>query len=248
MNPIWQIKLFGKLQVESSWHTITHFRTEKTGSILAYLAYYRQRPHLREKLVDLFWPDASLAAGRNSLRVALNSLRRQLETPATPAETILLSNRTDVQLNPVLCHVDSAEFEIALDEAGKANSLDRRMVYLSKAVHLYQGELLADYYDDWVENERKRLADRYLEALHRLSEDLLKIGEFHQALNYAHRALHADPLCEDSHCYLIRLYVAVGRPAAASNQYQALERLLEENLSCRPSHKTRALFKNLLAS
>jgi DNA-binding SARP family transcriptional activator len=54
-----------------------------------------------------------------------------------------------------------------------------------------------------------------------------------------------DPLREEAHHDLIRLYAAAGQPAAALRQYQELERLPKEQLETTPSTATRAFARQL---
>ena len=51
--------------------TVTRFRSQKTDALFAYLALYRDRPHTREELITLLWPDADPEAARVNLRSAL---------------------------------------------------------------------------------------------------------------------------------------------------------------------------------
>lgn len=67
----WRIELFGGLRAVRADCVVTRFRTRKTGALPAYLAYFRERPHPREKLIDLFWPEAEPLEGRHSLSMAL---------------------------------------------------------------------------------------------------------------------------------------------------------------------------------
>ncbi len=84
MNQPWYIQLFGTLRARQEDRIITRFRTQKTGALLAYLAYFRGRSHTRETLIELFWPDTELDSGRHSLSLALSSLRSLLEPPGVP--------------------------------------------------------------------------------------------------------------------------------------------------------------------
>src|SRR5437762_348334 len=52
---------------------------KKAQALLAFLALSPGRAHSRERLIALFWPDASEADGRNSLRVTLSALRSALD-------------------------------------------------------------------------------------------------------------------------------------------------------------------------
>ena len=60
----WRVQLFGKLRAQYQDVVVSRFRTQKTGALLAYLAFYRQRAHPREALIELCWPDAEIESGR----------------------------------------------------------------------------------------------------------------------------------------------------------------------------------------
>src|SRR5438094_1763433 len=136
-----RIELFGGLRVEINGRLITRFQTQKTAVLLAYLAFYPQRAHPREELVDLLWPEDVSDAARHRLRMALSSLRRQLEPPGPLAGALIVANRASVQLNLANYTTDVAEFEAALRAAERAGSDLERTQLLTQAVELYQGEL-----------------------------------------------------------------------------------------------------------
>jgi two-component SAPR family response regulator len=152
------ITLLGSLQVVQGGRVITSFRTQKTGALLAYLAFYRQHPHSRSALASLLWPEAAPNAARHKLRVALSSLRRQLEPPDVPGAVFEVS-RASVQLQPASVTTDIAEFEAALRAARRSRSGVEREQLLTEAVNRYRGELLPDHLEDWVQPERQRLAE-----------------------------------------------------------------------------------------
>src|SRR5438128_1229170 len=118
----WRIQLLGGLRAESADRAVTRFRTRKTAALLAYLAYYCDRSHPREVLRELLWPEEDPATTRPKLRVALSSLRRQLEPPGVPPGAVVGADRTSVRLNPETCATDVAEFEAALQGAAGADS------------------------------------------------------------------------------------------------------------------------------
>ena len=122
MNAPWRIELFGGLQLLGENHTVSRFQTRKTGALLGYLAYHKEKPISREVLADLFWPENEPEAARNSLRVALNSLRRQLEPPGIPTGGVLTADRAFVWLSGQAVVTDTFEFDRAL----KAERLGRR--------------------------------------------------------------------------------------------------------------------------
>jgi hypothetical protein len=70
---------------------------------------------------------------------------------------------------------------------------------------------------------------------------LEKGGDLPRAIDYARRAVAADPLREGAHHELIRLLSAAGQAHAARQQYRELERLLARHLGEAPADATREL-------
>src|SRR5438552_18676358 len=112
-----RIELFGGLRVQVGERLITRFQTRKTASLLAYLAYYLERSHPRDILIDLLWPDADPGAGRHRLSMAPSSLRRQLEPPGIPAGAVLQADRFLVRLNPAAVRTDVGDLLSALRDS-----------------------------------------------------------------------------------------------------------------------------------
>ncbi|HZT41780.1 MAG TPA: tetratricopeptide repeat protein [Chthonomonadaceae bacterium] len=235
-NITWRIEMFGGLSVHRPGRTIARFKTRKTAILLAYLAFYPDRTHPREELVENLWPDSEPDAGRTNLRVALNSLRRQLEPPGTEAGSVLLADRASVRLNPHAFSTDVADFEQAIQSAGVTPlPLTDRIELLAWAADLYRGPLLSGYYESWIVSEQQRLAGVFLRTLQQLVAMLQENGDTDRAILYAHRIISADPFQEEAYTSLIQLYAATGQYAAALRQYQQLEQMLREEFGQTPA-------------
>jgi predicted ATPase/DNA-binding SARP family transcriptional activator len=235
----WRIELFGRLRATCGDRSLTRFRKQKVGSLLAYLAYYRDREHARDALVEALWPELDLDAGRNNLRVILHALRQTL------GETgLLIATRTTLGLDPGRVSTDVAEWDAALQSAQSADEAER-LEHLTRAVSQYRGELLTGLFEEWVLTERAHLAERHLAAVHDLALAHEQRGDLAGALEAARRAVRDDPLREEAHYDLMRLYAVAGQPSATLRQYRELERLLREHLDETPSAATRALAEEL---
>ena len=152
----WQVRVLGALEAHNGHVALTHFVSQPIAALLALLALQPDRPHPREELVDRLWPGVELGVGRNRLRNAISSLRRMLEPPGIRAGAVLVADRQSVRLAAGACTCDALEFERAV-RAGQHE----------RARALYRGELLPGFYDEWVQDERTRLAalfDRVAEA------------------------------------------------------------------------------------
>jgi DNA-binding SARP family transcriptional activator len=220
---------------------LDHFRTQKTAALLALLAFPPGRARSRDELIAGFWPDDDLASARHKLSVALHSLRQQLEPEGTPEGSVLLADRFNVSLVPGSVRTDVQEFEEALRDAGRALTDGDRARHLARALEVYRGEFLAGYYDSWIFPEQGRLAELFVDGLHRLVALREAEGDLRGALQAALRAVAADPLREELYREVMRLQLAAGQPAEALRQYQLLEARLRQDLDAAPSAPTREL-------
>ncbi len=238
----------GGLRVRQGRRTIARFRTQKTGALLAYLAFYRHRAHAREILIEMLWPEAPTGpAGRKSLSVALASLRSMLEPPGTPAQSILLADSRTIGFSPAVI-TDVSAFEEHLQRAERAGNEQERAARLSNAVDLYAAPLLPGFYEGWIVPEQERLIDQYRAALGRLARFHETQGNVPEAIRYVRQAVQADPLSEATQHELIRLLRLAGYASGAVRQYEEMARLLETELGEDPAAVTRALVEPLLAA
>ncbi len=127
---------------------LTRLPSRAATVLLARLALAPQRAHAREELIEQLWPGVELNVGRNRLRQTLSSLKSLLE-PASrvPAQPVLLADRVSVRVAPGSLTCDATQFEQHV-RAGRADA----------ARALYGGELLPGFYDEWIDEERMRLA------------------------------------------------------------------------------------------
>ena len=91
LTVLWRIRLFnGPILEDSDGQEQRHFRSQKVGALLAYLAMRLGKQCAREEIVYALWPEEDdLQAAANRLRVTLASLRKQLEPSGTPFGSVI---------------------------------------------------------------------------------------------------------------------------------------------------------------
>ena len=144
---VWRVQLLGGLQVRRGDVSLTNLSSRSVGALLARLALYPQRNHAREELVELLWPGVTLDVGRNRLRQALFTLRRLLEPPGPVPAPVIAADRLGLRVVPGAFDCDALQFERCVQQGRHA-----------EACALYAGDLLPGFYDDWINDERLRLA------------------------------------------------------------------------------------------
>ena len=141
----WQLRLLGAVELHDAKGQLVRLPTRAVVLLLARLGLAPQRQHAREELIDQLWPGAEESAGRNRLRQALSVLRSILDDKALAP--LLHADRRVVWLAPDAFQCDVQTFEQAL-----------RGGNLRQAELSYGGELMPGYNDEWVIEERHRLA------------------------------------------------------------------------------------------
>lgn len=237
----WRINLFGRLQAQSDQRTLNGLAMRRTGALLAYLAVRTPHAVPREELLALLWPEEPTDIARNRLRVLLNTLKQNLEPAGVISSSVLVAERYTVRLASERFTSDYHDFLDALQSAKDAISAEDTIRFLEQALICYQGEFLAGFYDEWILSERSRLFDLRYHALRELTFRLMSSQTPERAIEYARQAVAAEPLDEEAHCDLIRLYELLGQPSASLRQFAQLKRLLQEELKAAPSAKAHLL-------
>lgn len=222
--------------------------TVKPLELLGYLLLHRDRPHPRDGLAELLWPDASPAASRKYLRQTLWQLQARLAVALAPGQASLLDLPAGhVRVNPRAswwCDVDVVEqvHRRSRDVPGGALP-DADVTALEQAVALSGHDLLANWQHDWVLRERDRLRVIHLDLLERLTDHYVARGAVASGLVHGRRLLLLDPAREATHRQLMRLHAAAGDRTAALRQYHRCVRALSDEFGVAPSAATDALYQ-----
>lgn len=244
------VRLLGGFEV---WHgdkPVGGFESQKVRALLAYLVSHRDRAFSREHLAGLLWPDRDPEAARHALRQAVYNLKASL--PDGPGEPLIVSDSHGLRFNVRAgAWVDVAAFEDALRRSREHGSVDPH--YLSAAVSLYRGELLAGFFlkdseafEEWLVAEQERLREAALDGLRTLVEVYRRRGEPRLGIHYARRLLSVEPLSEETCRDLMRLYAQAGRRSLALAEYERLKDLLARELGVEPLRETRDLHQAIL--
>jgi DNA-binding SARP family transcriptional activator/predicted ATPase len=243
------ISLLGSFRVTLDGQPVTGFKSNKERALLAYLAVEADRPHRREVLAGLLWPEWPDRDALSNLRYALSNLRLAIgDRVAEPA--FLLITRDSLQFNAASdAWLDAAVLEaaVAVDQ-GRSGDLNR----LERAVAVYQGGFLEGFsvsdsagFEEWALLTRERLRRQMLVALHQLAAGHERIGEYEQAQRWAWRQIELEPWDEGARQQLMRALALGGQRGAALAQYEACRRQLAEELGVEPSPETTRLYEQI---
>ena len=229
------VKLLSQFEILRDARRLT-IPTRNAQALFAYLLLNAGKPHRRERLAGLLWPDSSEDNARSNLRHELWRLRKALETEGEAYFTVdNLTIAFGLQSEYAL-DVHRLEFE-PLDSSITDD--------LINALSAYQGELLPGFYDDWVFLERDRLAALFEAKITRLLEILQAEGRWAEVLDWGNRWISLGGWPEPAYRALMSAYANTGDISKAVTTYERYAQALQKDLGMKPSEQTQALFKRL---
>ncbi len=239
-----RVALLGSPRIEKDGRPVT-FDTRKATALLAYLAV-TDRPHSRDTLAALLWPDYEQVQARGALRRTLSVLR------SATGETVL-ADRSTVGLQAAAgLHLDVSDFRALAtvsdhcrpDEPGCPRCAAR----WDCAVAVYRDDFMAGFtlrdspdFDDWQAVQSRVLRQELAGVLERLVRARTGSGDLAAAIDAAGRWLALDPLHEPAHATLMRLYAWTGQRSTAIRQYRECVGILHRELGVSPLSQTTAL-------
>jgi TolB-like protein/DNA-binding SARP family transcriptional activator len=188
-------------------------------ALLAVLAASGEQGCSRDRLLLLFWPDASQQRARHSLEQLLYKMRKSMGES-------LFAGVNPLRLNPAVITTDMEDFEQAI-RAGDFEA----------AVGNYHGPFLDGFYlrdspefEEWVTGERARLESAYTDALERLAQRAEEAAEHETAVRWWRELYAVDPLSSRSALGLMRALANSGDHTTALRHSEQHERVVQQEL------------------
>lgn len=219
---------------------------KKTLALLAYLAA-EARPVARDSLAALLWPENPQARARANLRRVVFCLRGLLGDGA------VIAVQDCVALDEGKLETDIRDFtRLSAPPVNGGREDDEAIPRLEAAVALYRDRFMAGFgladcpeYDDWQLAQSAVWGERVAAALNRLYRAYRARAMDGHAEACAKRLLSLDPLDQEAHRLLMRLYAETDRPELAERQFRSCAELLRTQLSMGPDYKTLDLREQL---
>jgi DNA-binding SARP family transcriptional activator len=204
----------------------------KARALLAYLAMAPRYSAGRATLAALLWGDTNDDQARQSLRQALSGLRR-IQSAGQP---LVIADDDSVRLHGDVVDIDALGLLRVPEDADLAA--------LQRACAGYRGPFGSELdvgeppFDDWLQAERQRIADRAIALHDRLIAALIAQNRHQEALIQANALLAINPLREETHRTIIAQEAIVSGRAAAMQRFETFRRLLRDELAVRPEAAT----------
>lgn len=229
-----RIELFGAPRILRG-NSLLRLPARKSLAILAYLAL--EGRVTRAKLATLFWEELGSDAARRNLRRELHRLRE------AGLDGTVLSDADLLHLAPGI-GIDTAEFEADLAAGRIAGALARYTAPLLDGFEVVD----APAFDDWVAQQRGRLAQRWRSAALAQATQIEQAGDARGALALHWRLLADDELHEQHHRDVMRLHYLLGEREAALAQFERCRTVLRDELGLAPLPETVSLAERIRAT
>ena len=242
------ISLFGPLVVTLDGTVASGFTSKKAQALLSYLAVEADRPHSREELAGLLWPDYAEVSARANLRSVLANVRRVLDDRNAALPFLLIAGET-VQYN---CAADQ-QVDVAVFERQAPVTLGGQVVTaLEAAVAQARAPFLAGFslpdsppFEEWMLLKREYLGRQVAAARQQLAGHWLAQGVLDQALAHAERWAALEPWQEEAHQLVMRILAQSGRRSDALKYFETCRRILHTELGLEPGEETTALAERI---
>jgi DNA-binding SARP family transcriptional activator len=195
-------------------------------------------------LADALWPELDQAGGGANLRKAIHHARGALDATLEGASASVVSDGEFVALASDGLSIDVEDFRASLAAARRFGGASD----YEAALDVYRGELLPDdRYEEWAVAPRRELANEFVSGLTELVGLQESGGDLAAAMATARRLIEADPLQEEAHVALMRLYALTGRRSEAIRQFEQLVQILDEELGAEPGPGALRLYEEVRA-
>jgi DNA-binding SARP family transcriptional activator len=248
------LRFLGPFQADLGGLPVEGFDSNKVRALLVYLVMERARPHSREVLAGMLWPEQSQQSAMDNLRYALADLRRVLGDTNNPHPFLIVS-REMIQFDPASDFwLDTAEFgrlSMAAQEFENGSS-PLPAPNLKDAVELYQGSFLEGFtvsnsapFEEWLLSRREQLQRDLVRDLEFLADYYERQGLYSRALQAAWKQVELEPWYEEAHQQIIRLLAFDGQRSSAIAQYETIKATLSRELGIEPSPETTRLYQSI---
>jgi len=258
-NGLLTFHLLGKPTISYGADSLGDLLAGKEQALLVYLACQPGKRFSRDHLATLLWGETSPDRTRYNLRRALWRLRSALEEVGLAPDACLRTEDSWVTVpNSAPTWLDVLEFEEAFETAShrfeaEFSPSSEGVRRVRESLDLYRGAFLTGFsisqapdFEHWVLLERERLFQLLLRALTTLIQSFIAWGRRDEGITVCQRLLELDPLQEDIHRLLMRLYWDTGRRTQALRQYRALEKILRRELDIEPVQETQELYERIV--
>ena len=213
-----QICMLGTFEVCRDFAPLppTVWRNPLAARLLKLILVMRPEPFPLDSGLHLLGPHI----GQEAVAAAAQQVNQVLR----PGAALVVEGNT-IRFEPgAQCWIDMdalmAHYGAGVSAAARGEILPALLAF-QEADALYQGDLLEELQEPWLEQPRRKLQTLYTEILERLAEGHAVLARYQDAVGFCHKTLAHDPVRESAYQRMMVYYYYLGDMAAAEEAYQA---------------------------
>ena len=218
--------------------------------LAGFLFTFPDRPHRRERLIDLFWPALDTERGRRALNSAVWRLRKLLTSSPRHGEgqSLRTVGTETILERTAWLDVDTWALLQAAQTSFKRPEADwgpSRIGEILTVLYRYEGPFLDGEDADWILEERERLHSAFIQTALIIVRHLGICTQYHEAIQLARHALRFDPYREELVRHLLIVLALDERRIDAIRYYDNWIGLIRRELGISPLPATRAAIEEI---
>ncbi len=246
---MFQIKLFGYFRMTRKGQMLDEGSIHSTILIklLVFMLIHRDRVLTNIELEKHLWKPQEIENPADALKNLMYRLRKVLHT-AFGEKDYILTGRGNYRWNPEYSvELDTELFEQEYEKArDEERSEEEQLVYLEKAVAIYEGMFLANIENDyWISNQSMLYHSRYLYLMEKLITYYWDKEEYEVVESYCSQGLKTDEYDETLNLYKIKSLARQGKERQAEKYFYALEQNIKNGLGVSGTGLIRSMKREL---
>jgi DNA-binding SARP family transcriptional activator len=243
------VRMLGVFEVAIEGRRVTHWRGQRTQSVLQFLMAHRHRSVPRNELIAAVWPETDEDSGRHRLHQAVYELRATLRLVDPDRSSIVCAGGGYGVDQEVPVWVDVDEFDELTATAGRCfagHQAEKAIGLSQRALDLYRGDFLCQVTEaDWATTERNRLRACFVQLSINLGELLARRGDHGSALAVVDPVLILEPWNEDAAVIKMRCHARTGARSLATAAYRSCAEALTREFGIAPATQTTRIYEQV---
>ncbi|HJV44647.1 MAG TPA: BTAD domain-containing putative transcriptional regulator [Bacillota bacterium] len=212
------------------------WRTSKVGELLAFLIHHKGEKVSRHLIIDCLWEHFDVERATAHFHTTIYYLRQSLNSVGI--KDLILHDKGFYRIDTNRIDCDYYKFDNFVSD-NPVNSENIKLY--ENYIKLYKGGYLEGNSYPWSQQLKENLENKYMDILLRLYHYYLNEQNLPTAAKLLRKALQSNPLAEDIHAKLIRVYLLANDRVSAMKQYDALSWILKDEFGIEPGDEVRQL-------
>ncbi len=248
-----EVRILGPLDVRDGEGRTVVLPAGRERSLLALLVIRHGEVVSIDRIVDALWGGTPPGTAAKAVQGYVSHLRRALEPEREPGDgdSVLVTRPPGYALRQADMAVDAVQFERLASEGRRSledGSAGEAARLLEDGLALWRGQALVEFaFDEFAQDEIRRLEELRLSATEDRFESLLRLGRHAEIAGQLDVLVRANPLRERLRGQLMLALYRSGRQADALQVYREGRRLLAAELGLDPGPELQRLERAILA-